>query len=283
MSFLNPITLPVKHYSSTDDGAPQIIYDSQHRAYLKNILKACLVTGYAQKQGAGWVMENEDEVNADFIAPDVSMHDSRLLLKTDTRDTQIACRAGALTSSNLDRALPHNGGSSYTGRGWDLLVSDRGFYFLDHVYQSHLKIVLSRLLYFGQVKSAISDNGINLALHSHGHIDHDAHLIFKAALRKILLLKEDQICVFSSAVAGSSLNQVESQIYLHDHIYLNNGRQVIAQQPGLIARTVNTREELSLNHDVIIDGKPYIFFTLAATYDLDHNTNFGLRLDAWDY
>lgn len=283
MSFLNPITLPVKHYSSTDEGAPQIIYD-RHHAYLKNILKACLVTGYARKQGAGWVMENEDEINADFIAPDASMHDSRLLLKTGTGDTQIACRAGALTSSNLERALPYNAGNYYTGRGWDLLVSDRGFYFLDHVYESHFKIVLSRLLYFGQVKSAISDNGINLALHSHGHIDRDTYLIFDFFGRKVLLLKEEvQKCRFSSAVAGSSLNQVESQMSLYDHIYLKNEHQVIAQQPGLIARTVNTREELSLNRDVIIDGKPYIFFTLADVYDLSSNTNFGLRLDAWDY
>lgn len=42
---------PVTLYTSADDGAPQI---TQTAGALKTVLKACLVTGYGNKQGAGW-------------------------------------------------------------------------------------------------------------------------------------------------------------------------------------------------------------------------------------
>lgn len=57
MSLRNPVKYPVKYYSWQDDQAPQL---SNVDGAIKTILKACLVTGYGSKQGAGWTALFED-------------------------------------------------------------------------------------------------------------------------------------------------------------------------------------------------------------------------------
>ncbi len=58
MSLRNPVKYPVKYYSWQDDQAPQL---SNADGLIKTILKACLVTGYGTKQGAGWTALFEDD------------------------------------------------------------------------------------------------------------------------------------------------------------------------------------------------------------------------------
>ena len=57
MSLRNPVKYPVKYYSWQDDQAPQL---SNVDGVIKTILKACLVTGYGSKAGAGWTALFED-------------------------------------------------------------------------------------------------------------------------------------------------------------------------------------------------------------------------------
>ena len=57
MSLRNPVKYPVKYYSWQDDQAPQL---ADANGVIKTILKACLVTGYGSKQGAGWTALFED-------------------------------------------------------------------------------------------------------------------------------------------------------------------------------------------------------------------------------
>lgn len=57
MSLRNLVKYPVKYYSWQDDQAPQL---SDADGVIKTILKACLVTGYGSKQGAGWTALFED-------------------------------------------------------------------------------------------------------------------------------------------------------------------------------------------------------------------------------
>ena len=52
MSFLNPVPVPATYYSSEDAEAPQLGADLT--GGVKTVLKACLVTGYGTKPGAGW-------------------------------------------------------------------------------------------------------------------------------------------------------------------------------------------------------------------------------------
>ena len=57
MSLHNPVKYPVKYYSWQDTQAPQL---SNVDGAIKTILKACLVTGYGSKAGAGWTALFED-------------------------------------------------------------------------------------------------------------------------------------------------------------------------------------------------------------------------------
>lgn len=57
MSFLTPVKVPVKVYLSTDKDAPRL---DRTPNCVATILKACLVTGYGDKQPAGWSLAFED-------------------------------------------------------------------------------------------------------------------------------------------------------------------------------------------------------------------------------
>ena len=63
--YVNNIEMPVTLYLSSDDQAPVLT-----NANLSVILKACLVTGYGAKHGAGWTMPYEDAAsNTRVFAP----------------------------------------------------------------------------------------------------------------------------------------------------------------------------------------------------------------------
>lgn len=57
MSLKQPVQYPVKYYSHLDAGAPQL---ANADGVIKTILKACLVTGYGTKAGAGWTALFDD-------------------------------------------------------------------------------------------------------------------------------------------------------------------------------------------------------------------------------
>lgn len=58
MSLKQPVQYPVKYYSHADADAPQL---ADADGVIKTILKACLVTGYGAKEGAGWTSLFEDD------------------------------------------------------------------------------------------------------------------------------------------------------------------------------------------------------------------------------
>lgn len=58
MSLLTPVRYPVKYYKWDDGQAPQL---TDADGVIKTILKACLVTGYGDKAGAGWAARFEDD------------------------------------------------------------------------------------------------------------------------------------------------------------------------------------------------------------------------------
>lgn len=57
MSLFTPIKVPVKVYRWDDTGAPVL---DKAAGCMMSIFKACLVTGYGAKVGAGWAMPYED-------------------------------------------------------------------------------------------------------------------------------------------------------------------------------------------------------------------------------
>lgn len=83
MSLLTPERVPVKVYKWDDVDAPIL---DKTAGCVATILKACLVTGYGDKEGAGWMLAHEDLVtNTKILAIDsASPVQLYLRIKNDT-------------------------------------------------------------------------------------------------------------------------------------------------------------------------------------------------------
>ena len=174
MSFLNPVNEPVLRFSSTDAGAPQINYNARVAGDVKTVLKACLVVGYGDKSSAGWSIANEVDHVAEFVSPSAAMSDYRLGID----DTSTSNTTWYYQYQNV-RVDPDNKtitkAPSYIlktspDNKWDLIVTARGLFFVESFYCTTVNKVLSRMTYFGQLKSAVgSANQKNIAFWSVGY------------------------------------------------------------------------------------------------------------------
>ena len=71
MSLLTPERLRVKVYRWDDAGAPAL---DKTAGCMMAIFKACLVTGYGEKEGAGWTMPFEDAAGVKVLCPEAGPH-----------------------------------------------------------------------------------------------------------------------------------------------------------------------------------------------------------------
>lgn len=125
MSLLTPIKMPVKMYKSTDAGAPTIAGAGS----MMNIFKACLVTGYGTKDGAGWTMPFENTTTKVF-RPEVGIEtdfylqctaDNGSQVKTKVYSDMTAADTGTLMMET-ETAFVHGFAGS---RKWVLLATTR--------------------------------------------------------------------------------------------------------------------------------------------------------------
>ena len=158
MSFLNPTPAPVRLYSHTDSEAPQLPANDWTGA-LKTLLKACLVTGYGGKPGAGWTLREESDNKAIFRAGDPA-----------TSPVELEVDSGNITITTFDlhwqgvkQGIVSNWAmgqlNRYTGvAGWHLVASARGFVLLPLARIGNSPLVAG-LAYFGQPCSNLIDPG----------------------------------------------------------------------------------------------------------------------------
>lgn len=158
MSFLNPTPVPVRLYSHTDSEAPQLPANDWTGA-LKTILKACLVTGYGGKPGAGWTLREESDNKAIFRAGDPAT--SPVELEVDSGNITITTfdlhwqgvKQGITARWDVGQL------NRYTGvAGWYLVASARGFVLLPLARIGNSPLVAG-LAYFGQPCSNLVDPG----------------------------------------------------------------------------------------------------------------------------
>lgn len=158
MSFLNPTPVPVRLYSHTDSEAPQLPANDWTGA-LKTILKACLVTGYGGKPGAGWTLREESDNKAIFRAGDPAT--SPVELEVDSGNITVTTfdlhwqgvKQGITTRWDVGQL------NRYTGvAGWYLVASARGFVLLPLVRIGNSPLIAG-LAYFGQACTNLVDPG----------------------------------------------------------------------------------------------------------------------------
>lgn len=130
MSLRNPVQYPVKHYAHTDTDAPQ--YTNIDGA-IKTILKACLVTGYGGKAGAGWTALFED-ANRIILRrplrtgtpPDIKIENG-VIAGTASHRIVSQDNPTGLDDANELAAVNLLARDSAAGNEWHLVVSDFGF------------------------------------------------------------------------------------------------------------------------------------------------------------
>ncbi|WP_107878514.1 hypothetical protein [Neisseria animaloris] len=149
--------VPVTLYQSTDAGAPQLTATA---GSLKTILKACLVTGYGDKQPLGWESAHEDSTYIAFR----SKHNkaSKCWISVDNQYPRAAMVVGyhEMTAKNTgEKKFGISDGQNYFSfltnnkdtAPWLLVGCERGFCLVVSVGQT--ENTGSSLLYFGDFSS----------------------------------------------------------------------------------------------------------------------------------
>ena len=148
---------PVTLYQSTDTDAPQL---ANAQGSLKTLLKACLITGYGDKQPLGWAMPFEEDNKAVFKPTDPKSTQPCLLV--DNSQTRFATLQpynkmtaihqgtgmfglGAMGFSNLDKFGYFN---NQANPKWWLIGHGRAFILMIKLDSYDV----SQIFYFGDVQ-----------------------------------------------------------------------------------------------------------------------------------
>lgn len=299
MSFLNPVSLPVKRFSSTDAGAPQINYAKRAAGDVKAVLKACLVTGYGEKAGAGWSIKNELDTKADFVSPIVEMSDYRLSIDDSTSLTKWSYffndELVTPVNSSSQKSFSYIDSSS-AKNGWDLIVTDGGFYFIEQLYTSVVSGFVNRVTFFGQSKLAINIqqaknigfwvagyNAPNLPYEFFDPLDINKKHYRLGAYESIKFAGVNISNFGAIGYKNSALGNVE----LLSPLYLMTDDAFIAQQPGVLIRNLAVDSEVFDNTVMTVHGRNALPVFLSRPYnsaDIMRNYNrcLFIYLDNWE-
>ena len=174
--YANDLEMPVTLYRSTDDDAPALT-----KSNLSLILKACLVTGYDSKPGAGWTMPYEDAAASKRVfAPAKSGElDSYLLVHDNNGTSRVAAWRDYAAIDNappaLELATPYKHGQSkqWSGR-WVVVASARSvIVWVEGGYDSPGRNGM--MLYYGDTTSPDNGSRALLLAHSGGTYNDGSH------------------------------------------------------------------------------------------------------------
>jgi len=303
MSFLNPVSEPVLRFSSIDAGAPQINYNSRVAGDVKAVLKACLVTGYGATASAGWSIVNEVDHVAEFVSPSAAMSDYRLGIDdTSTSSTtwyhqyqdvrvNPSYNASTKSFSNINK--------SHASNGWQLIVTERGFMFVELVYSTQVNKLSARLTYYSQVKSAlVGAENQNIMFFNIGHNSSipEPKQLYSLAYPYFALNNynsdNSRISSVSPFAFGNNIYAYGiSNVDLISAMYLMKSTNdvIIAEVVGLLNKTVNNTVDLYDISDIAISGRPAFQFCCGISYAsnssamIDYARTFIVYLDYWEY
>ena len=174
--YANDLEMPVTLYRSTDDDAPALT-----KSNLSLILKACLVTGYGSKPGAGWTMPYEDAAASKRVfAPAKSGElDSYLRVADQTGVSRVAAYRQMSDIDNgeaiLELATPykHGQGNQWSGR-WAVVASARSvIVWIEGGYDSPGRNGM--MLYYGDTTSTDNGSRALILAHSGGNYNDGSH------------------------------------------------------------------------------------------------------------
>lgn len=156
MSLRKPVKYPVKYYSWQDNQAPQL---SNADGVIKTILKACLVTGYGSKAGAGWTSLFEDDYRIVLRRPlrTGTPPDIKIENGTITGETVRHRIVAQDNPASLDDATELSAVSLLalgdTNSEWHCMVTDFAFLFC-------YRMVCQNAVYCGEVMRVREDDAV---------------------------------------------------------------------------------------------------------------------------
>ncbi|WP_296206892.1 hypothetical protein [Psychrobacter sp. UBA3480] len=298
MSFLNPVSEPVRRFKSTDASAPQINYNARVAGDVYAILKACLVNGYGSVASAGWTVTNETANAGEFVSPSTSMSSYKIGI-SDTSATATTWyykyldvrtdptnNSGKKVFSYIDKTSGSN--------GWQLLVTGRGFFFIESMYQSDIGAMVARVTYFGRVKSAITTtSGKNIAYWSVGHgASYQPYQLYSTTSASHFNLESYTNLTFSSAnisgITAGAKTYGTSEADVVSKLYLYSGSVFAAEHPGFMAVDSAKSANLFGIRDTVDDNNRPMIYVCMGREVSSSNVEGSARgvlvyLDYWEY
>lgn len=305
MSFLNPVNEPVKRFSSTDAGAPQINYNVRVAGDVKAVLRACLVTGYGTKASAGWSIASEVNHVIEFASPSAAMSDYRICIDDTSTTSQTWFYRYQNNAFYPPKNAPSKNMSSVNKtsaeNGWELIVTNRGMYFVEILYHSTVNARVARITWFGQIKSALAnDLGVNISFFCTGigaQMTKPSDLITASESidsNKLYNLGTYPALIFvitnlSSFARDSTVKYDTGGLELISETYLGLANLVAGQQSGLLFKNnsiLATAYGVSVQQ---LDGRDVLSVAVSYSSMSDVPTNnthvktLLIRLDYWEY
>ena len=155
MSLRQPVQYPVRYYSYLDAGAPQL---ADIDGNIKTILKACLVTGYGAKVGAGWTALFEDDYRIVLRRPlltgnppDIKIENGVINGTTRHRVVSQDSPIG-LDDTNELAAVNLLARDNRLGVEWHLVISDFGFVFCYQMGSGEASYERNNIVYCGSTQ-----------------------------------------------------------------------------------------------------------------------------------
>lgn len=282
--YVNNIEMPVTLYLSSDDQAPVLT-----NANLSVILKACLVTGYGAKHGAGWTMPYEDAAsNTRVFAPKHAGElDSYLRIKDNGSGNSTVRAYREMTGIDagekiLELASPYEYGRNNLDGRWAVIASARSvvvWIYSGYNAGGHI----GQMLYYGDTASAHDGSRCLLLAHSGGsYRDGSTSSLFfdvgSSASAKAQSYRDDSGAREQDFLSLFSEPRETAGQYLAP-VYMQNGANLYPV-PGI---HTNTRAADNLT-EINDDGTPYIvlhsygYNTLSRTF-----ARLVIRTNKWRY
>ncbi|AWY19553.1 hypothetical protein [Moraxella bovis] len=268
MSYLNPITLTPKLYQSTDLQAPQL---TGAMGDYKSVWKACLVTGYGNKAGAGFMLDNETDHSCDFISPNIMMD------KFGVEEDNSAYKPYYYNGTNKVSQWPSNTQKSHARNpSWTMLVCELGVYFVITTNG------MSQVGYLGLIKSAINDNNINFVRLNIGNLSSSSYNSFLGSLK---IGNYTNARILSNGYDLVKSLKKDFLVSLVSDVFWRQDGALLGSQPALLIQN-----SLTLPTDIQIteyQGRPvlYIYVVNGTNSYYQANYSFGVMiyLDYWEY
>lgn len=297
MSFLNPVNEPVLAFSSADIGAPQIP-PTRVAGDISNIIKACLVTGYGGKPSAGWSIISEVGNSIVFSTPDLVMGDYAFGIDDSTSLTSWSYTyqgsARSLATGSINKSF--SGTLPDPVAGWRLLVTGRGFVFVEIKKVGSVNSIISRVTCFCQIKSGLNVDVenmyfINFGLSSNPSIG-PRTIVSSASssYRHITLGSSTSIQPDSSNMQMFSVNGAPStsELSLSSEIYFYADYKFIGKCPFMLIKTPESLSDAYGVKEVLVNDRPMLHVCVSllsadGSTVQDNARVVVIPLDYWEF